>query len=508
VRYHTLLTHEHPDLDSLVGCWLLARHGEPAFPGISAARMRFLPASFELEGKSAAEQEEEGAVAVDIGGGRFDNHLRGKLRGDENDLEECATSLVAAELGLLDAPAMALLVEFVRLQDTQGRSLSSRRAADHAFALVAVLRGLNHTNGDDFERTATELWLLLDAVAVVTEPATEVLEWYRQHRPFELELGGRTHRTANLFDATVALWLARRLERPIPVPVSDEDLRREGSASRTIARSWGLVDRPEYGKLLDFAPREWALAPGGYLSDVDFSVSILNVVFGAYRLAEGDLDQVVDRIGILFDAVMAMERDWFDALDSFEKCSRIVRAGRGRNAVRICAFESSSPSMNRVARYRARPDLCIHHDPSIGAIGITLVQRGSRLEGYTFDGRGTHPDGGGVEGVPRLDSLAARVRLAEAIEGDLPFDPAHANDVGQVCGWFLHQSLRIFAKGSRKARDVPRTRIPFDDLVELIATTFDPDRKLPDRWCPSSGCPAGGCRFAELDLPNCRGRRD
>jgi hypothetical protein len=283
------------------------------------------------------------------------------------------------------------------------------------------------------------------------------------------------------------------------------DLERDGLACRVIARSLGCDQAEELGKLLGYADLERIFAAPGYLDDVDASVTGLNVLRGHHRIA-GDPGAAAARMLRYFDAVVAIEHDWFEALAQFPGCSRIVDVSHRKRRVRIAAFESSLTAMTRVARFKSHPDLCIHRDPSLGAIGITLLQHHGILKDFTFDGRGGHPTDRKPTGQPRLDSLAARVRMAESIISDEPLELESINDIGLVGGWFLHQSLRIFAKGSRKARDVPPSRIPFEDLIELVAGVFDPGRKLPDRFCPPGGCPGNGCRMRVLDLPNCRNR--
>jgi hypothetical protein len=353
-------------------------------------------------------------------------------------------------------------------------------------------------NGDDFGHTYEALVPVLDAIAAVTVPREEVVRWLLEHRPCGIQVGGLELLAANPFDAALAGWLIDQGHVPATA-VGEAELEEEQLACCHLLRQVDRDRAPEFRKLLTYASLQRVLDNPAWLSEVDFSVSGLNILYGMV-LREGSLEGASRAMAPVFDAVLAVEQDWSRSLAELPACTRILRVGPRKRKVRICAFESDLVSMTRAVRYRYHPDLCIHRDPALETVGMTLVQHRGPLREYTFDGRGGHPGERGT-GEPRLDSLVARVRLAEARLTGEDVDLSRINDVGMVAGWYLHQSLRIFAKGSRKARDVPATRIPFEALTDLVATVFDPTMRLPALWCDADGC--GECPFGPLHLPNC-----
>lgn len=142
-----ILTHTRPDLDAILSVWLLRRLGEDRYPGASSCPLEFVPAG-ELPGGLNPEQwEDRGWLAVDVGGGRLDNHPRPDL-GLDGRRDACASTLVARDLGAEGLPELAKLLRFSAAQDLEGRSIASKDPTDHAVALPNILRGLVLVHGD------------------------------------------------------------------------------------------------------------------------------------------------------------------------------------------------------------------------------------------------------------------------------------------------------------------------------------------------------------------------
>lgn len=120
VRFTELLTHERPHLDEIVAIWLLRKFGEQRFPGSSTATVSFTSVRKLAEaGLKPDDYEARGMLLLGIGGGRFDEHPtldEGRKAGD------CATTLVAKELGVSDDPALVKILRFVRAADVEGNA--------------------------------------------------------------------------------------------------------------------------------------------------------------------------------------------------------------------------------------------------------------------------------------------------------------------------------------------------------------------------------------------------
>jgi hypothetical protein len=118
--YTRILTHERPHLDEIVAIWLLRKFGEPRFPGIGTADVAFTSIrKLNEAGLKPEDYEAQGTLLLGIGGGRFDEHPtleEGRKAGD------CATTLVAKELGVSDDPSLAKILRFVRAADVEGNA--------------------------------------------------------------------------------------------------------------------------------------------------------------------------------------------------------------------------------------------------------------------------------------------------------------------------------------------------------------------------------------------------
>jgi hypothetical protein len=115
-----ILTHERPHLDEIVAVWLLRRFGEQRFPGVATATVSFTSARKLVEaGLKPEDYEARGMLLLGIGGGRLDEH---PTMEENRKAGDCATTLVAKELGVSDDPALAKILRFVRAADVEGNA--------------------------------------------------------------------------------------------------------------------------------------------------------------------------------------------------------------------------------------------------------------------------------------------------------------------------------------------------------------------------------------------------
>jgi hypothetical protein len=118
--FSEIVTHERPHLDEIVAIWLLRRFGEQRFPGISQARITYAASSRRgADAPDAQALEAQGILLLGVGGGRFDEH---PTLDNGRKAEECAATLVAGELGVLDDPSMQKILRFVKSRDLEGNS--------------------------------------------------------------------------------------------------------------------------------------------------------------------------------------------------------------------------------------------------------------------------------------------------------------------------------------------------------------------------------------------------
>lgn len=118
-RYDTIATHVMPHFDEILGIWLLQNFGEEQFPGIRTAKIIYWSAGRATpDGRSADDYEQNGVVAVGVGGGRFDEHP--VVANGEQTEDECAATLVAKALGIEKDPELKRILEFAVKNDRKG----------------------------------------------------------------------------------------------------------------------------------------------------------------------------------------------------------------------------------------------------------------------------------------------------------------------------------------------------------------------------------------------------
>jgi hypothetical protein len=139
VVFNRILTHERPHLDEIVAIWLLRKFGEQRFPGISTAAVEFTSIRKLAEaGRKPEDYEADGTLLLGIGRGRFDEH---PTLDEGRKAEDCATTLVARELGISDDPSLAKILRFVRAADVDGNA--------SPFDISYVVKLLHNRNPDD-----------------------------------------------------------------------------------------------------------------------------------------------------------------------------------------------------------------------------------------------------------------------------------------------------------------------------------------------------------------------
>lgn len=129
-NFHTIVTHEGPHFDEILGIWLLRRFGEQVFPGIGNAKIEFWGTGGSTpDSRSAQEYEQEGILLIGIGAGRFDEHPA--VNGERKE-DECAATLIAEALGLKDEPAFEKILNFALNSDL--------KADNHPFNIASIAK--------------------------------------------------------------------------------------------------------------------------------------------------------------------------------------------------------------------------------------------------------------------------------------------------------------------------------------------------------------------------------
>ncbi len=180
-----IVVHVAPDLDGLVGAWLLRRFGESRFPGASKAPVRFL-AGGQVDGPAL---EAEGVLAVDVGGGRFDHHFDSTSEATSAP-GLCASELVAAELQLAEVKSLTKILGLARRRDIEGVGVKSPDPLDQAGHLVSLIDGWNGLYPDDPDRVLELGWASLDAIYENERAWHDALDEVDRDRPLRFASTG------------------------------------------------------------------------------------------------------------------------------------------------------------------------------------------------------------------------------------------------------------------------------------------------------------------------------
>jgi len=139
--FHTIVTHESPHFDEILGIWLLRKFGEKVFSGISTAEIKFWGTGGQSpDGRSAKQYEQEGVLLIGVGNGRFDEHPA--VNGERKE-HECAATLVAKALGLRDEPVFERIFKFAINSDL--------KAENHPFDIASIAKVFYQQTSDPEE---------------------------------------------------------------------------------------------------------------------------------------------------------------------------------------------------------------------------------------------------------------------------------------------------------------------------------------------------------------------
>jgi len=130
-RYAKIILPTRPQPDTIVGIFLLRAFGKSKYPGVESAPVEVL--SDLPKGETSATLEQKGAILIDVGGSKFDHHVRGRT----------ASQLIAEDLGVDKSSALAKLLQYAERDDKYGLGTISQDSLDKAFGLSGLIASLN-----------------------------------------------------------------------------------------------------------------------------------------------------------------------------------------------------------------------------------------------------------------------------------------------------------------------------------------------------------------------------
>ena len=263
--------------------------------------------------------------------------------------------------------------------------------------------------------------------------------------------------------------------------------RKEGECTATlVAKALGIDEDPALDKLLRFVVQE----------DLKGSTSAFNLASMVKVM-----HQHYDPKKVFEWTVLAIEAKYLEQLQfwtttrgEFMRISRVEEIqGPGDRGVVVVSFKSDDPLMNKFAR------------SSHGANAAVVVQKNSSGNVQVFTNKRF--------GLKLFD-VARMLRLEEQrLKGGIlqTTDAMELTKEGVVPGceeWYFHHEMQSIMNGSLTAKDVPRTRLSFERIVEIVHIGINPAAFEPKRaarceqgFCDS--CPQNRCPWEPYGLTRC-----
>jgi len=166
----SLVTHRFPHLDEIFAIWLLKNFGGERFEGIANATIEYWESGgVTPDGRTAEEWEADGYLLVGVGGGRFDEHPTATQERKDGD---CAATLVAKYMGIIDEPWLQTTMDFIVRDDLKGS------ASQFDIGAIAKLLHQQYPNDPD----AAIEWVMIGLGAKINE---QISFWKDARQEFE-----------------------------------------------------------------------------------------------------------------------------------------------------------------------------------------------------------------------------------------------------------------------------------------------------------------------------------
>lgn len=301
--------------------------------------------------------------------------------------------------------------------------------------------------------------------------------------------GGKTPdgHTPEEYEAEGALLIGVGGGRFDEHPSAENGRKEEKCAATLIAEALGVHDDPALEKLLKFVSN----------NDLKGAASPFDIAYLAKLFHEqypNDPERVMNWVIAGIEAKYYEQSQFFHATRvEFEKVARVEQMRGPKGNLPVAVIESDDAQMGKFARsqYGCQAAMVIQKRSS-GNVFIQTNQRfGLRLHDVVQTLRIREREVKGWKGQSDWKTLAVEGRVEGAEEW-----------------WFQEKTQSVF-NGSLTATDVPPTRIPFEEIVQIVRIGIDPLSFEPSRTaqCVKNVCnssPRNPCPWYRYGLHRCR----
>lgn len=468
--YETIVTHYYPDIDAILGAWLLKRYGHECYPGVADADIQLAPAGIlppDLQGSG-----DKKIIAVDTGLLDFDTHGR-------QSLEKSAAFLIAKTLGIDQDPALQPLLTFVEANEATGESLALGDFFAQNLLWPSLIKSIHLYKRWDKPEIFSDLFALLDAaVAFDSFSPHEVAKFWK--------ITDREEDNGPLKALVEVWWQQHRFE--LPAPFSQVNLQHllesENENQKPLCHT--LKELLNNRRLLEFL----------YNREKYNLIYIKNSLIGslvAFAVNRVPLGEIYRILAPFIHGMVLNDLEWVRVSGEVQEgnCLTVYPfRTKKEKKYNIVILEHASPLAGKVIRHRIKHTaILLTINPLLQAVSVVL----SRL--------------GPLQKV-QLYRLAALFRRAEGrarnLPGKWPAQERRSFQAGDYLGWYLHDSGRLLMHGSWKSPPDQATRLTKSQLVNLVAVFLDEDVPIsPSLGCPGLSCLEDACAFYHLNLYIC-----
>ena len=470
----TIISHFYPDIDAILGTWLLRNFGRSKYAGIEQAEIFLIPAGLIPEEIVHASLEKGfQLIAVDTGQRDFDTH-------GKDISEKSASLMIARELGIENYPALAPIIQFVERNDATGESLSASDHLSQNLLWPSLIKGIHlykdWTKSDIFE----DMLPLLDAAASLESfSPDEVCAWWqvRPDEDFNSKLMAIVHKCfANDMQSDRSPFAKYHFSEILGLNKNDSvavcPLFRDFLKNSRLAEFF--KDRDKY--------------PHAYLKN-----SLIGVLI-SYALKDAfPIELIEKQLRPVLKGLILSEIEWFDVcreIDEGHCLSLYTFKSKGvkKNKYNMCYVKHASPLITKAIRYKSKKvGIILCDNPSINSISI-ILNHNSPLQNL------------------KLNGLAALLRRGETLARKQKWylTNQQSHNSGHLMRWYLHDSGKMLMNGSFKSPASEPTVMNSLQMINLLAVFLSDNIPIST----SLGCPGGYCRkkaciFYDLKLPIC-----
>lgn len=163
MAFNKIILPSRPQPDTILAIFLLKSFGKEKYPGVEKSKIEIwqeLP-----KGETINSMEKKGVLVLDLAGGKFDHHQKGKT----------LSQIIAEDLGISEDSSLQKLLTYGERDDKFGLGTISPDPLDKAFGLSGLIASLNKALSQNPEKVIEIILPLITAHCLEEKKKTQEL---------------------------------------------------------------------------------------------------------------------------------------------------------------------------------------------------------------------------------------------------------------------------------------------------------------------------------------------